>query len=392
MTKTQRAPIGPFRPALSAQYLHDLRTPLNQIIGYSELLVEQAQEAGQASYVSDLQKIQSAGRQLLTLLNQGVLPQLDTASPESEPTTISTPDLLLPDTATEEEEQAAPALILVVDDNPANRDMLSRRLTRQGYAVATAENGREALAAVRIQAFDMVLLDIMMPEMDGYTVLQQVKADKALRHIPIIMISALDEMSSVVRCIESGAEDYLPKPFDPILLNARIGACLEKKRAHDNERRLFGQCQLNYLRLQELEKSRDDLTHMIIHDLRTPLTSVISGMQMTETLGDLNEDQREMMGIALGGGETLLSMINDLLDIGKMESGALHLDYSILSAADLILSAVNQIARLAQSNDLTLVQQIAADLPLFRGDETKLRRTLVNLLGNAIKFTPLAAR
>jgi len=131
---------------------------------------------------------------------------------------------------------------------------------------------------------------------------------------------------------------------------------------------------------------------MIIHDLRTPLTSVISGMQMTETLGDLNEDQREMMGIALGGGETLLSMINDLLDIGKMESGALHLDYSILSAADLILSAVNQIARLAQSNDLTLVQQIAADLPLFRGDETKLRRTLVNLLGNAIKFTPLAAR
>ena len=116
----------------------------------------------------------------------------------------------------------------MVDDNPANRDMLSRRLMRQGYAVATAENGREALAAVRIQAFDMVLLDIMMPEMDGYTVLQQVKADKALRHIPIIMISALDEMSSVVRCIESGAEDYLPKPFDPILLNARIGACLEK--------------------------------------------------------------------------------------------------------------------------------------------------------------------
>src|SRR5580700_475091 len=158
-----------------------------------------------------------------------------------------------------------------------------------------ATNGCEAMEAVRARAFDLVLLDIMMPEMDGYAVLQHLKADEGLRHIPVIMISALDESDSVVRCIEMGAEDYLPKPFEPTLLKARIGACLEKKRAHDGEMRLFGQCQQSYIRLQELEKLRDDLTHMIIHDLRTPLTSVITGMQTLEVLGSLNQDQQEVV-------------------------------------------------------------------------------------------------
>jgi signal transduction histidine kinase len=152
--------------------------------------------------------------------------------------------------------------------------------------------------------------------------------------------------------------------------------------------RLFEQLQQNYRRLQELEKLRDDLTHMIIHDLRTPLTSVISGMQTLEVMGDWNEDQQEMMDISLRGGETLLGMINDLLDISKMESGSLPLDYALLSAAELVTSAVTQVAGLAKNNSLTLVQEITADLPTFQGDENKLRRILVNLLGNAIKFTP----
>ena len=128
--------------------------------------------------------------------------------------------------------------VLVVDDIEENRDVLSRRLKRQGYAVATTENGREALEKLRSGTFDLVLLDIMMPEMDGYEVLQRLKADEALRHIPVIMISALSELDSVVRCIGMGAEDYLPKPFNPTLLKARIGACLEKKRARDREQEL----------------------------------------------------------------------------------------------------------------------------------------------------------
>jgi two-component system, sensor histidine kinase and response regulator len=185
-----------------------------------------------------------------------------------------------------------------------------------------------------------------------------------------------------------GGEDYLPKPFNPTLLKARIGACLEKKRARDREMQLFEQLQQNYKRLHELEKQRDDLTHMIIHDLRTPLTSLIAGMQTLDVVGDLNEDQREMTGIAVTSGETLLGMINDLLDVEKLESGAMQLEYAELSAAELVASALSQVASLSESKQLTLVRQIAADLPPLRGDENKLRRTLVNLLGNAIKFTP----
>jgi class 3 adenylate cyclase len=126
--------------------------------------------------------------------------------------------------------------ILVVDDNEDNRYTLTRRLQREGWAdLATADNGREALDKITQERFDLVLLDIMMPEVNGYEVLKRLKTDPATRDIPVLMISALSEFESVVRCIELGADDYLPKPFNPALLRARVGACLEKKRLHDQE-------------------------------------------------------------------------------------------------------------------------------------------------------------
>ena len=126
------------------------------------------------------------------------------------------------------------AALLVVDDIDDNRFALSRRLARQGYLnVTTAVDGRQALELLNSKSFDLVLLDIMMPNVNGYEVLAQMKASSSLRHIPVIMISAVDEIESVIRCIELGAEDYLPKPFNPTLLRARVGACLERKRLHD---------------------------------------------------------------------------------------------------------------------------------------------------------------
>jgi CheY-like chemotaxis protein len=125
--------------------------------------------------------------------------------------------------------------ILVVDDEMINRVVLSTNLEESGYIVGTAEDGQQALEMLRAQPFDVVLLDLIMPKLDGYQVLARMKDDDALRRIPVIMISALDEIDSVVRCIELGAEDYLPKPFDPVLLRARISACLEKKRLSDQE-------------------------------------------------------------------------------------------------------------------------------------------------------------
>jgi adenylate cyclase len=128
-----------------------------------------------------------------------------------------------------------PAL-LVVDDNEDNRFTLTQRLKREGYVnVASAGNGREALKLLAERPFDLVLLDITMPEMDGYQVLETLKADTTLRAIPVIMISAIDEIESVARCIGLGAEDHLPKPFNAVLLRARIAACLEKKKLRDQE-------------------------------------------------------------------------------------------------------------------------------------------------------------
>lgn len=131
--------------------------------------------------------------------------------------------------------------ILVVDDTESNRALLTRRLSREGFTVAVAEDGRRALDMLSRHAFDLVLLDIMMPEMDGHQVLTAMKSDFGLRHLPVIMISGLDDLETLVRCIEGGADDYLTKPFDPVLLRARIGACLDKKRLRDKERELLQQ-------------------------------------------------------------------------------------------------------------------------------------------------------
>ena len=133
--------------------------------------------------------------------------------------------------------EVSPATLLVVDDNEANRDVLSRSLARLGYHVLCAEDGQAALDMLTSADVDLVLLDIMMPVLDGYAVLERRRDDPRLRAIPFIVISATGDDASVIRCIELGAEDYLPKPFDPVLLRARIGACLEKKRLHDQEQR-----------------------------------------------------------------------------------------------------------------------------------------------------------
>jgi len=226
------------QPLSLANVRHTLRTPLNHIIGYSEMLLEEADERGLEAFTADLQKIHKAGKQLLGFINEF----FDATAAEStvEHVSKAADDGLfrgakrdvnpLPGT------HGTPAgRILVVDDNESNRDMLSRRLQHEGYDVCIADSGQGALTLLSTQAIDLILLDVMMPEMNGHDLLQKLKVNTTWRDIPVIMISALDEIESVVRCIEQGAEDYLPKPFDPVLLRARIGACLEKKHLRDQE-------------------------------------------------------------------------------------------------------------------------------------------------------------
>jgi len=270
---------------------HELHTPLNHIIGYSEMLLESASEGSIAGMEPRLRELHEYAQQLMLLVDEVLgrtrkdndidLRRLSSEASGPISSIIAAADELkaqarqmaaaevgqdldriasaahtlhsmiadlrfAPPVAPSADSDtariaAAPVPagetgnILVVDDNAANREMLSRRLARAGHRVQVVANGPEALAVLRQRPIDLVLLDVLMPQMSGYEVLQRLTADEALREIPVLMISALDEMDSVVRCIELGAEDYLPKPFDPVLLRARIGACLEKKRLRDRE-------------------------------------------------------------------------------------------------------------------------------------------------------------
>jgi adenylate cyclase len=232
---------------------HDLRNPLNAIKGYGEMLLEDLEDLGEQDLTPDLEKLLTEVNRLLAQLDNIVdfsrLGGADgaTGSTEATEATERTSAMISGLLETIRPVAGVPATaaeaghILVVDDMEANRDLLSRRLSRDGHDVAVAAGGVEALEMLRRDDFDLVLLDLMMPDMNGFEVLAQMKADDRLRDVPAIMISALNELDSVIRCIEAGAEDYLSKPFDPILLRARINACLEKKQWRDREHLYLGQ-------------------------------------------------------------------------------------------------------------------------------------------------------
>jgi DNA-binding response OmpR family regulator len=261
-----------------AELRHGFRTRLNQILTCGQLLLEDAAGPKAADHRAQLEEILNAGREALTLIDTALPASARTVAPamiaalrqslrEPQERILAAAEVLQkaaaeqalvddvgrirkwaellvtplvvprPAAASGAEPTAgtAAARILVVDDDDDNRHVLGRRLERHGYRVEFAADGARALELVRARAFDLVLLDVMMPGLDGFAVLERLKADAATRDIPIVMVSALDDTTSVVRCIERGAEDYLPKPFDPVLLRARVSASLEKKRLRDAE-------------------------------------------------------------------------------------------------------------------------------------------------------------
>jgi class 3 adenylate cyclase/CheY-like chemotaxis protein len=236
----------------------EIQESANQIAAAGDDLSQQCARTQLDALAADVARISASARRLQTrapvLLAQLHQGQAATPTPGGE-SGSETMFWTAPGAAV----ALAEGTVLVVEDNESNSEMLRRRLLRQGYKVEVAENGRRALELLLEQKFDLVLLDIVMPEIDGYQVLEQMKADMALRHIPVIMISALDEVETLVRCIQKGADDYLTKPFDPVLLRARIGACLEKKRLRDRE--------VSYLQEIEIERRRsDELLRVILPD------------------------------------------------------------------------------------------------------------------------------
>jgi len=233
----------------------EMRTPLNAIIGYAELCLDEATPGSALS--ADLERIHKAGQNLYHFIEDDSLArQMPQGGPTGEGTLASKATLgttsgltggLSPIHAAAElvapSEPRPPSRLLVVDDDVINREMLGRRLQKLGYAVTEVGDGRSALATLNEGNYDLVLLDIIMPELDGFRVLEFIKTDQRLRHIPVIMLTALDDVESTVRCIEAGAEDFVPKPFNPIVLRARITASLEKKQLRDQEQAFLAQLQ-----------------------------------------------------------------------------------------------------------------------------------------------------
>jgi adenylate cyclase len=236
------------------------------------------------------------------------------------------------------------AWILVVDDDPVNRQMLTRLLEQDGYRVDTAPDGLRGLEMLQADPFDVVLLDLVMPEIDGYEVLTRIKGDAALKHIPVLMITAVDDVASAARCIEAGAEDYLPKPFDAVVLRARITASLSRKRMHDLEaqhmsdmarlnRRLESRIEEQMAELVRTGELRRFLPNQVAESLLTGALSpddhferrkvtalfadLVGFTDLSETLEPeelaevLNAYLREMTAVAVSHGGALDNFIGD---------------------------------------------------------------------------------
>jgi class 3 adenylate cyclase len=223
-----------------ARLRHDLRTPLHQIIGYAELLEEEARESGDDEYLEDLQRIRSAARRALEVADQAVTAKsADSASDVFSPS--PSPDPLADDPvprAPTPPVEAAAARVLLVDDNEMNRDMLSRRLGGRGFPVATAGDGSLALRLLDEEPFDIVLLDVMMPGLSGLDVLQRIRERWPESDLPVIMVTARDAAEDVVAALRAGANDYVTKPLDFAVVLARVETQLTLKKQTEEIRRL----------------------------------------------------------------------------------------------------------------------------------------------------------
>ena len=257
--------------------------------------------------------------------------------------------------------------ILIVDDTPANVLLLVRMLAARGYSPRSVLSGKLALQAARAEPPDLILLDINMPEMNGYEVCVQLKADPALKEIPVIFISALSETIDKVKAFHVGGVDYVTKPFQFEEVYARVQT---------------------HLRLRRLEKLREDLTHMVVHDLRNPLSVLFSLLDVLEEneAQNLSDNARQFITLARLSAEELCTMISAILDVGKMGAGEMKLRREPCDLGALISDLLATVPPLPGNRTVTL--DAPQQSPAVSADVGLLRRVLQNLLSNALRYTP----
>jgi len=271
--------------------------------------------------------------------------------------------------------------ILVVDDTPANLKLLTGMLKDRGYKTRVATNGTLALQSIRNTAPEIVLLDINMPDMNGFEVCEQLKADEATRDIPVIFISALNETMDKVKAFGVGGVDYITKPFQLEEVEARVRTHLELRR----QKRTI---QESFNKLQKLEEVRDSLVHMIVHDMRTPLTIIAGYIDPLSNYHQeqLDEHHKEVYDTIRAQAAILIEMSSAILDVSKMEAGLMKLHTTRANLHKTIQDVLDSFGSLRGERQLIFDDP---DTPFFfKCDHHLISRVVLNLINNALKYTP----
>jgi len=266
--------------------------------------------------------------------------------------------------------------LLVVDDEVINIDILIDAFG-ESYRIHVATDGITALLSVKNAAPDLILLDVMMPGMDGFELCRRLKDDPALREIPVIFLTALNETADTARGFSLGGVDYVTKPFQFVDVRARVQTHLELSRQKKN-------LQQSYDKLRELEMMRDSLVHMIVHDMRSPLSGILGYLELVE-MELLPKHAADCIAKAMTNTGNLVSMVNTLLDISKMEAGQMTIDVAPLDIKALASEAIQMVAPLQGERALTIISP--AEIAQFSGDADLIRRVFQNLIANSLKFT-----
>ena len=271
-----------------------------------------------------------------------------------------------------------PATVLVVDDNRDNIELADAYLRANGYGVRSASNGQQALEQVEKEPPDLVLLDIMMPVMNGYEVCRRLKGNERTRFIPVVMITALKDIDDKIKGIEVGADDFLTKPFNKQELLTRVRSLLKIKRLHDD-------LEKSYLDLRELQRTKENLMQMIVHDLKNPLAGIMANLEIVAMERRL--EARECLEAAQRSCALLFNMIQDLLDVSRSEEGKLTLSPEALEINEIIHPNIQVVETLAKLEGKSVTASIPDETPRIVGDRDLLSRVVANLLNNAVKHT-----
>lgn len=267
-----------------------------------------------------------------------------------------------------------PPSILIVDDEPDNFDVIETFLKDEGYQLHYAPNGQKALDQLASFQPDVILLDVMMPGMNGIQVCQTIKAKLEWQMIPIVMVTALNTKEDLARGLASGASDFISKPVNSTELKARVRSMLKIKKQYDD--------------LQTLLQQREDMVNMIVHDLRNPLTSILLSTDILRFPNLTVENQRKKIDQIAIAGHQLQTLIDSLLLMAKLESGKMVLNRTEIDLYTPCLSAVEDFEPIAAQKNVRLVSQLTEAKGVINVDLAVFRRILDNLLSNAIKFTP----